>query len=286
LTNGLPGGHNVKERMVDNQAKNPIIYFRGSLAEEDEKAAAAQYFSIVERRTAVPAGSLIIPRYSALPFNEELEDDVRALGSQLINTHAEHVYVANLRNWYYHLADYTPRTWFALDQVPDKGPFVLKGATNSKKHFWTSHMYAEDKREAVDVFTRLAGDGYVGNQPIYVREYVPLRKFCDSISGQGPPVTEEYRFFVLDGEVLCGGFYWSGYLDDIEEEVSADFVPRDFLQKVIGQVSQYVRFFVVDVARTAKGDWLVIELNDGQQSGLSAIEPNDLYRSLDKKLRE
>jgi len=58
----------------------PIIYFRGSLAEEEEKAAAAKYFDVVERRTAIPSGSLGIPRYSALPYNEELEADVKALG--------------------------------------------------------------------------------------------------------------------------------------------------------------------------------------------------------------
>jgi hypothetical protein len=72
----------------------PVIYIRASLAEEEEKQAAARYFPIVERRTAIPWGSLVIPRYAALPFNEELEADVQALGSQLINSHAEALYKA------------------------------------------------------------------------------------------------------------------------------------------------------------------------------------------------
>ena len=33
-------------------------------------------------------------------------------------------------------------------------------------------------------------------------------------------------------------------------------------------------------ARTGAGDWIVVELNDGQQSGLSAVDPEDLYRAL------
>jgi len=258
----------------------PVIYFRGSLAEEEEKLAAAKYFPVVERRTAVPEGSLIIPRYSALPFNEELEQDVKALGSELINSHAEHVYVANLRNWYYHLANYTPRTWFAMDQLPEEGPFVLKGATNSKKHQWTTHMFARDKREAIEVFGRLAADGYVGHQPIYARQYVPLRKLCDPISPQAGPVCEEYRFFVLDGVVLASGFYWSNYQDDIEEKMDPGVVPWEFLSAVICQVWEHIRFWAVDVARTEAGDWIVVELNDGQQSGLSAVDPEDLYRAL------
>jgi hypothetical protein len=258
----------------------PVVYFRASLAEEEEKQVAAKYFDIVERRTAVPPGSLVIPRYSALPYNEELEKDIEALHGQLINSHAEHVYIANLRNWYYHIAEYTPRTWFYLDQIPDEGPFVLKGATNSRKHQWSTHMYAENKQEAIEVYTRLAEDGFVGVQPIYVREYVPLRKLCDPVGFKAPPVAEEYRFFVLDGKILASGFYWSNNLDTIEEPVDPDFVPRGFLEEVISCVKDHIRFFVVDVARTAEGNWIVIELNDGQQSGLSAAAPDDLYKAL------
>jgi hypothetical protein len=263
----------------------PIIYFRGSLAEEAEKAAAAKYFDIVERRTAIPSNSLVIPRYSALPYNAELEEDIKALGSQLINSHTEHVYVADLRNWYEHLEPYTPRTWFSMDQVPNKGPFILKGATNSKKYrFWTQ-MFAKDRADAWNVFSELSADSLIGSQSIYVREYIPLRRLCDQITSQEPPISEEYRFFVLDGKVLAKGFYWSTYMDDIEEEVNPDFVPNDFLQEVISRVAGFIRFFVIDIARTADGRWIIIELNDGQQSGLSAIDPDILYKNLRNFLR-
>lgn len=258
----------------------PVIYFRGSLAEEAEKAAAAKYFDIVERRTAIPSNSLVILRYSALPYNAELEEDIKALGSQLINSHTEHVYVADLRNWYYCLVDYTPRTWFYLDQIPEEGPFVLKGATNSKKHQWSDCMYAESKQRTIEVYTNLRGDGCIGHQAIYIREYVPLKKLCDPISSGAAPISEEYRFFVLDGEVLAKGFYWSNYKDDIKEEINPDLVPENFLQQVIAKVARFIRFFVIDIARTADDHWIVIELNDGQQSGLSDIDPDNLYKKL------
>jgi hypothetical protein len=260
---------------------HPVILFRESLAEEEELKAAAKYFPIVTRRTAIPAGSLVIPRYSALPFNQELEEDIIALGSKLINSHAEHVYVADLQNWYNNLEGLTPKTWFRLDQIPDRGPFVLKGATNSKKDQWKKFMFAADKKEAIEVFLRLTRDGYIGYQSIYIREYVSLHKVCDPLSVDSIPISEEYRFFVLNGEILAKGFYWSQYLDQVDSsKINPDFVPKEFLESVISKVKDYIPFFVVDVARTATGEWIVVELNDGQQSGLSAINPNDLYSSL------
>ena len=99
-------------------------------------------------------------------------------------------------------------------------------------------------------------------------------------------MSEEYRFFVLDGEVLCGGFYWSSYADDITEPVSPDFVPEEFLFEVVERVRELARFIVIDIARTEEGNWIVVELNDGQQSGLCGIAPNDLYQNLARALSE
>ena len=103
----------------------PIIYFRPDLAFDDERKAAERHFTVVGRRTALmtalDASVLVIPRYSALPYNQELCEDLEALGSVPINTHKQHCYVADLRNWYYDLGDVTPRTWFAMDQLPDDG---------------------------------------------------------------------------------------------------------------------------------------------------------------------
>lgn len=37
---------------------------------------------------------------------------------------------------------------------------------------------------------------------------------------------------------------------------------------------------MIDVAQTESGDWIVIELNDGQMSGLSENNPEILYKNL------
>lgn len=264
----------------------PVVLFRASLAEEEEMEVCKKHFHVVTQRTHIQKGDLVIPRYSALPWYKELEADIEWIGGTMLNSYRQHCYVADLRTWYYDLGEYTPRTWFYLDQIPTEGPFVLKGQTNSRKHNWRTHMFAKDKYEAGEVYSRLASDGHVGAQQIYVRQYVPLRNFLTGV--QGLPISEEYRFFVLDGQIVSGAFYWSSHTDYIKEELgftpSPDLVPKDFLDKVVSIVAPKVRFFVVDVARTESGEWIVIELNDGQQSGLSDNDPDQLYSNMKKML--
>jgi hypothetical protein len=261
----------------------PVIYIRTSLAEQDELLAAKKYFEVVEQRTHIKQNSLVIPRYSALPYYKELENDVQYIGSKLINSYREHNYVANIRNWYYDLADITPRTWFYLDQIEDKdGPFVLKGSTNSKKHAFNTMMYAENKREAGEVFYRLSQDSMIGVQDIVVRKFVPLNKLMDGLNGL--PISEEYRFFVLNGKVIAKGFYWSNIWDDLEIKPDVNSVPSYFISTILEKIDNKIPFYVFDVARKADGNWILIELNCGAQAGLSIIDPEEFYFNLKKEL--
>lgn len=266
----------------------PIVYFRPDLAFDEERKAAERHFTVVGRRTALmtacESGALAIPRYSALPYNKELCEDLEALGAVPINTYRQHCYTADLRNWYHDLGEVTPRTWFAMDQLPDEGPFVLKGQTNSKKFLWDTHMFARDRREAMEVFCRLSNDGTVGHQQIYARQYVPLRKLDQGLHGL--PISEEYRFFVLDGMLVAGGFYWASHSEDLAGKFDVGNVPSHFIDYVISRVSPKVRFWVMDIARTEAGDWIVVEINDGQQSGLSCIDPDFFYSSLALQLAQ
>jgi hypothetical protein len=255
----------------------PVVLFRGSRDYPDEFAAAQRHLKVIESRLEVQPDDLVIPRYSALPFYRELEADVAALGARLINTHRQHLFVSEFRGWYERLEGLTPRSWFRLQDVPkDGGPYVLKGCTNSKKFSWRTHMYAETFADAVRVHSRLLEDGLVGQQDIVIREYVPLVTY--DTDPQGCPISQEYRFFVIGGKVACGGYYWSNYPECPDRDPSV--VPSEFLNSAISKISDEVPFFVIDVAKTAAGDWTVIEINDGQMSGLSECDPDMLYRLL------
>jgi len=252
-----------------------------------EAEAAQKYFDCIDSRMKVESGDLIIPRFSALPFFKELEDDVCLSGARLINSRLEHEYIADLGQWYTDLEEITPRTWYELHQIPDDGPFILKGETNSLKFNWQTHMFAENKREAIEVHSRLCADSLISQQKIYIRKYVPLRRLMDGL--QGLPITNEFRFFFHGTTLLSGGFYWSSHSDELKERgVNLDpaQVPERLLQRIARIVAEHATFFVVDVAETESGEWILIELNDGTMSGLSENDPDILYKNLRKVLNK
>jgi len=267
-------------------AKTPVILMRTSLAEESEFEVAKKYFPVYRLRSQIPENSLVIARYSALPYYLELEEDLKANGSELINTYYQHRWIADLREWYQELEGLTPKTWFTLAEPPEhEAPFVLKGATNSRKFNWDTHMFAKTKMDAGSVYSRLSQDSMIMEQDIYVRKYVPLKRLFTGLHDL--PISEEYRFFVLDGEVVSSGFYWSSHIDDLKDiGIIPDprNVPEAFLNEVVRRIGFNARFVVIDIARTEAGDWTVIELNDGTMSGLSENSPETLYSNLRKRL--
>lgn len=253
----------------------PIIYFRGTIVEQEEYKAACEYFTVVTNRVKIPKDSLVIPRYSALPFYGELEEDVLLLGSKLINSYAQHNYVADIWNWYDDLKEWTPKTYSNWIDLP-QGAYVLKGTTNSRKHNWNTHMFAKTKEEIPIVARKLMEDELIRHQRIVVREYIPLEELGEGINGL--PITNEWRFFILNGSVLSAGFYWASEPDCCPGKCMNP--PREACElvvKVVEKISHKIPFFVIDVAKTQEGNWIVIELNDGQMSGLSMIDPGIFY---------
>ena len=262
-----------------------IILYRDGDDWKDEVKAAQTHFPITNSRMEIKAGDLVIPRFSALPFYKEQEFDINYVGAKLINSYSEHRYIADLMNWYEDLKDYTPKTYTRLQDLPEKGPFILKGETNSKKYNWKTHMFAEDKRAAIEVEGRLHTDSLITYQNIYIREYVPLKTFM--IGLQGLPITNEFRFFCYKDKILSGGYYWSSHVIDLEEKgikPHPNEVPRNFLEKIMSVVKNNVNAYVIDIAETQCGEWIVVELNDLSMAGVSENDPNIMYGNLKKAL--
>jgi hypothetical protein len=259
----------------------PIFLYRKSEMEAEELEAIKANFPAVESRMQVPQNSLVIGRYSCLPFYAEMDRDLKFTNSALINSLREHSYVADLGNYVQDLEDMTFKTWSSLDQVPKhEAPFVLKGATNSLKNLWLTKMYAATWQDAVQVYIRLQEDSLIGTQQIYIRKYEPLFELGKTLTNL--PITKEFRFFIYKGQILTGGFYWDAFSEDLDSIPDVSEVPEAWLKEAITRVSDYVPFFVMDVAQNACGQWRVVELNDGQMSGLSGNSASVLY----SKLRE
>jgi hypothetical protein len=261
------------------------IYMReGDWYEQEERLAAKQYFETVPVRTSLPKNSLVIPRYSALPFYKELEQDCANLESKLINSYQEHLYVADILNWYEDLKDITPLTLATWYLPSMSGSWVVKGKTNSRKHQWKNRMFAKTAQDIPRVVSSLYEDDLIASQGVVVRQYVPLVRLGEGINDM--PVSHEWRFFILDQQILAAGYYWASE-PDTDPSKNYETYPWDagtLVQEVIRRVGNKIRFYVVDVAEKEDGGWLVMELNDGQQSGLSTIDPYKFYRSLKEKL--
>lgn len=224
----------------------------------------------------------ILARFSVLPFYKEVEDSLKTKNLKLLNTYDQHKYIADF--WYYNdILKYTPKTWFRLEDVPDVGKFVVKGLTNSRKFNWNSMMFAENKREAVRIFCDLGDDGLIGSQDRIVREYIPLETF--EIGINGTRFTNEWRCFFLGDKLISSSYYWR-IAKDAEKINSNTAWKKDaetFSKMIAKRVSPHVGFFAIDVAKTESGDWIVIEINDGQMSGLSMIDPKQFYKNLEKE---
>lgn len=260
----------------------PVVLFRPGQGDMDEQELewARQHFTCFRERTALQENDFVVGRYSVLPFFESIQADVDYVGAKLINDRRQHNYAADLRNWVEDLRELTPKTWYRLSDVDEEGPYVLKGKTNSRKFDWKTHMFAKDRRVASEVEWRLQTDGLIGQgfQDIYIRKFVPLKTFMYGLNDL--PVTNEFRIFVAFGEVLCGAYYWSNYVDDLPKVPDFAEVPQAFVAEVIRRIGSKINFYAVDIGQKADGDWIVIEVNDGQMSGLSENKPELLYSRL------
>jgi hypothetical protein len=259
---------------------NKSILFRRELSAEDEFENAKQYFSVgnvIEQRNGIK-DSLVIGRYSTLPYYKELEEDLLINNSKLVNSYRQYSWIANF-DWYEALKNYTFETWFRAVDLPDDGTkFVVKGKTNSRKHDWNKLMFAENKKRAIEIMIELNGDYLIAPQGVVFRRYEPLVTYEIGINGLR--FTNEWRFFYYKGEILSYGYYWS-LAEDTDKRVLDEKGLK--LAKELGQiVKDYSNFFVLDIAEKENGDWVLVEVNDGQMSGLSNNDPKELYVNLSK----
>lgn len=135
-------------------------------------------------------------------------------------------------------------------------------------------MYAKDKESLKSVINNLLNDSLISQQDIVVREFIPLETIEIGINDM--PISNEWRFFFYGKEIVEYGFYWS----IIENHPTFDKNMFTFAKKIGNIIKDFTNFFVLDIAKTKNGDFILIEINDGQMSGLSSIHPDSFYKNL------
>lgn len=265
---------------------DPIILLKPSLGKEEIEAA-RKHFKVALYPTELPEGAFVIPRYSILPDAPYCYGMLDAIGVSCANTLEQHNYIANME-WVEDLGAATAKTYFdkGYGNVPPcTEGWVVKGKTNSHKVRWDTHMRAKDREALRDVFSRLLEHDLYREQGLVIREYVPLAPYLEDgeplVLLNGLPVVLEWRFFFWSEQIIQGHFYWGSQVETLPDmpPLILDFALAQ--AKVISD-AQRAQFFVLDVALTQEGHPIIIEVNDGQQSGLNGLDPGLFYSSLRK----
>lgn len=202
---------------------------------------------------------------------ERLHTALAAQGTVLATSPAAYRFCHHLPASYAAIAEHTPRTvWTIGTAKPARTelatllapfgdrPLVLKDYVKSEKHAWDEACYiprADDSdavERVLDRFLELRGEALEGG--LVFREFVELRR-----SGRHPksgmPLAREHRLVYWRGERLAGGHYWI-------ESAPGDETPREPFDTIAQRVPS--PFFTLDVAERVDGEWIVIELGDGQ----------------------
>ncbi len=220
---------------------------------------------------------------------QRLELALAERGFRLINNTQAYVQCHHLPNWYPLLESSTPKSvWMpvshgvALSEVMNllkpfgTSPVILKDYVKSRKHEWNEACFIPSAADPFAVervvrrFLELQEDDL--NEGLVFRKFVEFEPLATHpISGM--PLTREYRLFVLDKVVIFRSEYWS------EGQYGTDRLPSERFAEELAAVPS--RFFTADIAKVQHGDWLVIELGDGQVSGLPEnADPLKFYQSL------
>ena len=219
----------------------------------------------------------------------QLLGELSLKGIQLINSPSAYLHCHYLPEWYPGLAMYTPLSvWLDVGhglteeaiiralQSFGQSPLIVKDFVKSRKHEWEEACYVPSAADlgtamrVVNRFLQLQGDDLAGG--LVFREFVELEQVGHHLIS-GMPLSREARLFYLDGELLAAFPYWS------EGSVDLNSVPLSLFTEISQKVRS--RFFTMDVARRTNGEWIVVELGDGQVAGLpEGVDPIAFYRAL------
>jgi hypothetical protein len=231
---------------------------------------------------AIPAGSMVVPRFRAIPFGKELEGELNHNGSVLINTFQQHRMIADFWNWHPALAEagLTAPAYTADDylRLPE-GEWFVKGETNSIKNRWFDCCYAPTTADLPRVIRNTQNDSYVGSQSIVVRPFRRYRQIGEAVDGR--PVFNERRCFILGDQVISTADYWSS-LPEYKVEALDETQFQETLVKAVKVTHAMgsAPFRVIDLAEFPDGSWEVVELNDGVMSGLSDNTPETVWSAV------
>jgi ATP-grasp domain, R2K clade family 3 len=218
-------------------------------------------------------GWMLKPNQYTLLYNALL-----AKNFKLINSPSEYQNCHYLPDSYKFIIGHTPKTiWLKVENqqvnydqlfndiaIFGNSPLIVKDFVKSQKHYWEAACYVpssvdKDKvKSVIERFIKLQNTDL--NEGLVIREFIELNDLTVH-SKSGMPLKQEFRLFFLNTQLLGCYDYWD------EGEYSADeHPPLDTFKDLAKNIES--NFFSMDIAKTKSGDWIIIELGDGQVAGL------------------
>ena len=219
----------------------------------------------------------------------EVEATLEDMGMKLLVHEKEHLRCSTIEEWYPSLKDKTPFTKI-YDELPQAEellndfsfPVFIKGNRQTNRHKKSQCII-----ESVDQYNALREewkhDSILSWQKVAVREYVPLQVIDADSYPDMVPISYEFRFFYFEGKCMAYGPYWyMGHKYTLPERVLQEVLKlTDWAAQRLA-----VSFPAIDVAKTASGEWIIIEVNDAQESGFVGTNPLVLWNNTIEAMQE
>jgi hypothetical protein len=261
-----------------------LVSFEALTDLQDGTAAVRRIKAVSVPELAIYRGWMLKPEAYTLLYDALLEKNLL-----LINDPDQYLHCHYLPVSYPQIAEMTPRSvWLdrgpgltleavtSLARVFGERPVIVKDFVKSRKHEWEEACYIPNAsnpqglEQVVSRFLELQGEDLNGG--LVLREFVEFEPLGQH-SKSGMPLSKEFRLFFLDARLLASAHYWEqGEYGDLTP-------PMEQFQAIATTIES--RFFTMDVARKLDGDWLIVELGDGQVAGLpEKLDVAAFYREI------
>jgi hypothetical protein len=258
-----------------NTAK--LIGFGVFLFDHDEFAKNSSFKSNIVSRDGNPIPIILRGWMLKEEQYEELYSKLLYLGYQLINGPTQYVNCHHFPEYYKHISEHTSKAWWSgpWSEHPYSkkgeetfwepvrgmlGDIIIKDYVKSEKgnpdlFILKRELTNEEFNERVQQFVEARGKLF--NKGLVFKSVENLKKY----EGQ----TNEWRFFFLNKKLLI-----CNQNSDTPVKVSA---PSDDIIIELEKIAKVIdsNFFTIDIAQKEDGSWMILELGDGQVSGLTLI---------------
>jgi hypothetical protein len=225
-----------------------------------------------DQEIAIYRGWMLTPEMYELLYQALVKKNIF-----LINSPVEYKHCHYLPESYPVIEKFTPKsTWISKNEIDENfssifekikifsnHPIMIKDYVKSRKHDWEEACFipdASDKEKvekSVRKFIQLQDTEL--NEGIVFREFLNL-EFLTKHHKSNMPLSKEFRIFFLHHKPMMTFYYWD---EGDYGNILPDLTPFLEVAKKINS-----NFFTMDVAKIENGDWTIIELGDGQVSGL------------------